>query len=144
MLLARGILAWREGQPLQAARDLTQATEGSTAQGQPVWAARAKLHHAHALYLSRSADFPAQLQAAAEDFAPIADAAGVHGRTWRMWPRACTPAHSIQRSARALWSARERRWPAGVPVQGLDGPLTRLDISTLGPSRSPWKARLCH
>ncbi|OOV12103.1 hypothetical protein BXU09_17445 [Deinococcus sp. LM3] len=132
VLLARGILAWREGQPLQAARDLTQATEGSTAQGQPVWAARAKLHHAHALYLSRSADFPAQLQAAAEDFARLqmlpAFTADLEDVAESLHAGALDPALRSALSG-LLGNAAGLR---GVPVQGLDGPLTRLDISTLG------------
>lgn len=132
VLLARGILAWREGQSLQATRDLAQATEGFTLQGQPVWAARARLHHAHALYLSRAADFPTQLQAAAEDFA-----------RWQMLPAFTADLEDVAESLHAgaldpglrsaltglLGNASGLR---GVPVQGLDGPLTRLDISTLG------------
>lgn len=132
VLQARGILAWREGQLAQADRDLLEAAVRLSEEGQHVWAARAKLHHAHTLYLMGAPAFPGRLREAAEDFARL-----------ELLPAFTTDledvaeslhAGSLNPALRSVLTGLLSQQPGlrGVPLRGLDGSLTRLDILTLG------------
>lgn len=132
VLQARGVLAWREGQLAQADRDLRDAAIRLTEEGQYVWAARAKLHHAHTLYLMGAATFPARLREAAEDFARLqllpAFTADLEDVAESLHAGALDPA------LRSVLAGLLTGQPSlrGIPLRGLDGNLTRLDVLTLG------------
>ncbi|WP_217612184.1 hypothetical protein, partial [Deinococcus sp. GbtcB9] len=129
---ARGILAWREGQLAQADRDLREAAARLSEEGQHVWAARAKLHHAHTLYLMEAAEFSGRLREAVEDFVRLqllpAFTADLNDVAESLHAGALDPA------LRSVLAGLLGQQPGlrGVPLQGLDGHLTRLDILTLG------------
>ncbi|GGB71123.1 BTAD domain-containing putative transcriptional regulator [Deinococcus soli (ex Cha et al. 2016)] len=132
VLQARGVLAWREGQLAQADRHLRDAAIRLTEEGQYVWAARAKLHHAHTLYLMGAATFPARLREAAEDFARLqllpAFTADLEDVAESLHAGALDPA------LRSVLAGLLTGQPSlrGIPLRGLDGNLTRLDVLTLG------------
>lgn len=131
VLQARGILAWREGQLAQAEQDLRDAAASLTEEGQHIWAARAKLHHAHTLYLMGAPAFPARLREAAEDFARLqllpAFTADLEDVTESLHAGALNP--EVRSVLAGLLGPAGLR---GVPLRGLDGAWARLDLLTLG------------
>lgn len=132
VLQARGILAWREGQLEQADRDLQEAAVRLTKEGQYVWAARAKLHHAHTLYLMGAATFPARLREAAEDFARLqllpAMTADLEDVAESLHAGALNPALRSTLAGLLMGQPSLR----GIPLRGMNSDLTRIDVVILG------------